>query len=82
MKQIRESDFLQQNPATGPSLFDVAALQASEADADADLKLSAGRDEGDAERAAGGEEVESVEDLARTLVLQVFPILQLPAPSA
>jgi hypothetical protein len=77
MSQIRDSDFLAQNPATGPSLFELAqqqgdgeehaleicnALEASMLAAGADAKGSAtGRDE-------------SVEDLATLLVRQVSAV--------
>ena len=66
MRQIRGSDFLERNPATGPSLFDLAALHQDAGGEDMEVLM-------DASGAQPGstDGMESVEDLARKLVLQV-----------
>ena len=75
MHQIRASDFLQQNPAHGPSLFEVAAQQGSHAVCGLEDDLVAGtslvqpRPPGATEK--GEEGGESLEDLAKQLVMQL-----------
>jgi len=66
MRQIREGDFLERNPATGPSLFELAALH-QEAGGE-EIEVLAGASGG---QPGGVDGMESVEDLARQLVLQV-----------
>ena len=63
MKQINSSDFLQQNPATGQSLFEIAALQQAHRGGGDDLQ--------EIEAAAAGGGDDTLEDLARQLVLQL-----------
>lgn len=66
MSQIRDSDFLAQNPATGKSLFELAQQQ-GDGEEHAVEVLAAGAP---AEGSAAGRD-ESVEDLATLLVRQV-----------
>jgi len=64
MKQINSSDFLQQNLATGQSLFEIAALQQAHGGGGDDLQEIEAA-------AAGGGGGDTLEDLARQLVLQL-----------
>jgi hypothetical protein len=66
MRQIRGSDFLERNPATGPSLFDLAALHQDAGSEDMEVLMGAS-----AAQPGSADGMESVEDLARKLVLQV-----------
>ena len=72
MRQIRGSDFLERNPATGPSLFDLAALHQDAVGEDMEVLMGAS-----AAQPGSTDGMESVEDLARKLVLQVcrYPLL-------
>ena len=64
IKQINSSDFLQQNLATGQSLFEIAALQQAHGGGGDDLQEIEAA-------AAGGGGGDTLEDLARQLVLQL-----------
>jgi hypothetical protein len=66
MRQIRGSDFLERNPATGPSLFDLAALHQDAGGEEMEVLMGAS-----AVQPGSTDGMESVEDLARKLVLQV-----------